>query len=151
MALPQLSLRWRHVWRVKGEPSGVHDLTVDGEELWIATSKGLVRLNQRTLTYEYFSRTGTSPDVPLTDVATLLVDDQGRLWAGGRQGLMQYDKDSGWKVIYASRGVYDFALDAAGNLWIFYFDRYGLIAERFEGQDPPSSGNWEPTRATAPA
>jgi ligand-binding sensor domain-containing protein len=151
ITLPQLSLTWRNVWRVKGEPAEVRDLAVDGEALWIATSRGLVRLNQRTLTYERFSRTGTSPDVPLKDVTTLLVDDQGRLWAGGRQGLMQYNQDSGWKVIYASRGVYDFALDAADNLWIFYFDRYGLIAERFEGQAPPSSGTWEPTHAAVPA
>jgi len=73
-------------------------------------------VNQRTLTYEHFSHTGTSPDVPLDRVYTLLLDGQGRLWVGGGHGLVRYDDDLGWSAIYTIEWVGAFALDADANL-----------------------------------
>lgn len=115
----------------------VHDLAVDGEWLWVAASQGLVRLNQRTLTYEMFPH--------LNSVYTLLVDDQGRLWVGGRHGLVRYDDDGSWTVIYAGKMTTTFGLDADGNLWRFtLYSRVPPAAYRFQGQEPPASGDWEP-------
>jgi len=140
---------WHHYWRVHGGLSEVRDLAVGDEWLWVATSRDLVRLNQRTLTCDQFSHTSTSPGVPLDRVCTLLVDDQGRLWAGGGHGLVRYDEESGWVVIYTDGYVHSFARDIGGDVWIFFSDRYGKkSALLFQDQETPAGGSWKPEHIT---
>lgn len=147
---PLPSSAWRHYWRCASARSlEVHDLAVHGEWLWITTSSELVRLNQHTLAYEQFSHTDTSPDVPLDSVYILLADDRGRLWAGGVHGLVRYDDESGWTVIYTGGYVHSFALDAGGDVWIFFSNRYGNKSGlHFQGQEPPACSPWEPEHIT---
>jgi len=124
----------------------VKTLAIDGPWLWIATTKGVIRLNQHSLEYQLFPSTGTSPDIALDQVQTLAVDDQDRLWAGGTHGLVRYTDGVGWKVIYTKEPVTEFGLDSDGNLWYFQMGAryYMVFAYRFQGEEPPSGGNWEP-------
>lgn len=138
---------WQHYGATSIQKSNVQALSAAGEWLGIATEQGVIWLNQRTLEYELFSHTHTIPDITLDKVYTLAVDDQGRLWAGGAHGLVRYDNndDNKWKVIYTEKEVSNFALDDQGNLWRFTF--YGRVppeAYRFQGQEPPPSGDWTP-------
>lgn len=135
---------WHHYWAATSQVVQVHDLFADDEWLWIAAGQGLIRLNQRSLEYELFSHTNTTPDIMLDRVYTLAVDDQGRLWAGGAHGLVRYDNKE-WKVIYTDKPVSDFALDDTGNLWYFtFYARQPAWAYRFQGQEPPTIGDWTP-------
>ncbi len=143
--VPATDSRWHHYWRPTGKPVQVHDLAVDGEWLWIATAQGLMRVNQHTLVYERFSHTGGLPGVPVKDASRLLVDDEGRLWAGGRDGLARYDDDSGWTMI-TTMSARNFALDAWGNIWVFLRERHGLVGFRFQGQEQLTGDDCESER-----
>jgi ligand-binding sensor domain-containing protein len=124
----------------------IYTLCADGEWLWIATAQGLIQLDQNSMDYELFSRTGTSPDVALSYLYTLKVDDQGRLWAGGKPGLLRYTDAAGWKVIYTGEPVTDFGIDTEDNLWYWKVNPRWLSqqAYRFQGQEPPVAGDWKP-------
>jgi len=133
----------------------VNALAIDGQWLWIATTKGMIRLNQHTLEYQLYPSTGTSPDMALDRVYTLAVDDQGRLWAGGSRGLARYTNTTGWKMIYTGGSVTkytggsvtNFALDHEGNLWYWKYwsdRRFRPSVYRFQGQEPPAVGDWQP-------
>ena len=139
---------WRHYWASSSQSVAVYDLLVDGKWLWIATTKGMIRLNQHSLEYQLYPSTDTSPDITLNQVYTLAVDDQGRLWAGGEHGLVRYTDGAGWKVIYTGEQVTSFALDNEGNLWYWNRQdyRHRPWVYRFQGQDPPAVGDWQPLR-----
>lgn len=139
---------WRHYWDSSSQSVEVYDLLVDGKWLWIATTKGVIRLNQNSLEYRLYPSTGTSPDIALNQVYTLAVDDQDRLWAGGAHGLVRYTDGAGWKVIYTGEQVTSFALDNEGNLWYWNRQdyRHRPWVYRFQGQDPPAAGDWQPLR-----
>lgn len=138
---------WHHYWHPPGKPMQVYDLVTDEKWLWIATPQGVIRLNQLNLKYELFSHTNTSPNIVLDHVYTMAVDDQGRLWAGGKYGLVRYTGNGGWKIIYTDRPVYNFALDMDSNLWYFaFYPRTLGEAYRFHGQEPPTAGDWMPER-----
>jgi ligand-binding sensor domain-containing protein len=141
--VPATGSSWYHYWRPTGEPVQVHDLAVDGEWLWIATARGLMRVSQYTLGYEQFSHVGRSPGVPPERMTRLLVDDEGRLWVGGEDGLMRYEDDSEWTMI-TTIPAHNFALDAWGNLWIFRYGRHGLFGCRFQGQEQSTDNDCEP-------
>ncbi len=126
-------------------------MLTDEEWLWIATDQGLIRLNQHSLDYELFTHTGTSPDVSLVHVYTMVVDDQGRLWAGGRHGLVRYSRAGEWELIYTDKEIYQFGLDTSGNLWYFvYGGRMPSVAFRFQGQEPPANQDWIPEQVPWP-
>jgi len=140
---------WRHYWASSSQQVFVNALAIDGQWLWIATTKGMIRLNQHSMEYQVFSSTGTSPDIALDQVYTLTVDDQGRLWAGGKHGLVRYTDIGGWKVIYTGDRVTNFALDHKGNLFYWNYPndgRFRPAVYRFQGQEPPDVGDWQPER-----
>jgi len=137
---------WRHYWASSSQQIFVNTLTIDGQWLWIATTKGVIRLNQHSLEYQLYPSTGASPDIALDQVYTLAVDDQGRLWAAGARGLARYTNTSGWKVIYTGDRVTNFALDHQGNLWYWNYwndSRIRPTVYRFQGQEPPAVGDWQ--------
>lgn len=136
---------WRHYWSHSSQQVSVYSLAYDGQWLWIATEEGMIRLNPDSLEYELFPSTGTSSDVALDRVYRLAVDDQGQLWAAGQHGLVRYSKEVGWKAIYTNTSVSSFALDADGNLWFLSYTLRGVPhASRFQGQEPPATGDWKP-------
>lgn len=136
---------WRHYWATSSQQVPVNALAYDGQWLWIATAEGMIRLDPDSLEYELFSSTGSSPDIALDQVYTLIMDDQGQLWAGGVHGLVRYSKSAGWKVIYTEGTVSQFALDKDDNLWILSYPLRGVpYAYRFRGQEPPLIGAWRP-------
>ena len=142
---------WHHYWAATSQVVQVHDLFADDEWLWIAAGQGLIRLNQRSLEYELFSHTNTTPDIVLDKVSTLAVDDRGRLWAGGTHGLVRYTDEEGWKVISTAQGISSFGLDNDGNLWYWiWVNPRHVIAYRLQGQEPPTVGDWEPERGGWP-
>ncbi|MEJ5309177.1 MAG: two-component regulator propeller domain-containing protein [Anaerolineae bacterium] len=139
---------WRHYWASSSQQVSVNALAIDGQWLWIATTKGVIRLNQHSQEYRLFSSTGTSPDIALDQVLTLAVDDQGRLWAGGEHGLVRYTDGVGWKVIYPDQQITNFGVDHEGNLWAWLYGdtRFRPVVYQFQGQEPPDVGDWQPKR-----
>ncbi len=138
---------WRHEWYPSDQPIQVQALAADGMWVWIATPRGLFRLDLHRMEYKLFLRTTARPlsNIQLDHVYTLLIDDQGRLWAGGEYGLARYADNEGWKLIYTKSEFNNFAIDNDGNLWRFTFSgRYPPQAFRFQGQEPPAVGAWEP-------
>ena len=110
-----------------------HDIQVDGEQVWVATSKGLVMYDQR----EWKMLT-----LPISDqvLYCLAIDDMGRLWVGHRDGLSMFDGAS-WTTWTGSNMaltgiviVEDIAFDDKGSVWLG-IPHKGVLT--FDGE------NWE--------
>jgi len=93
------------------------DIQVDGEQVWVATSKGLVMYDQR----EWKMIT-----LPISDqvLYCLAIDDMGRLLVGHRDGLSIFDGAS-WMTWTGSDMaltgtviVEDIAFDDKGSAWL---------------------------------
>lgn len=104
---------------VKLEDTLIHDLREDDEHnLWVATEgAGLIRLQGDEPT-----RFGRTEGLPSNNVRCLLVDRQGRLWAGTDNGLARFA--AGKFVVHAEApdwpafDVHAICQDSAGQIWI---------------------------------
>ncbi len=101
------------------ERAWIHDMQEDGEHnLWIATDEaGIIRLDGERAT-----GFGTHDGLPSDNVQAVLVDRQGRIWAGTDRGLARFDEGR-FVPIAEQQGLSAFAVRAicqgAGNeIWV---------------------------------
>lgn len=91
-----------------------------GDDIWSATSGGLVRYNLSSGSATVFT---TANGLPSTMIFSMVHDRAGRLWVGTVAGLVSYD-GSGWTrhSIELTGGrsadaIYALTLDSAGGIW----------------------------------
>ena len=92
-------------------------LPLESPELWIGTSKGVVRW-----TGTEFTRAGVPPALQHIEVLSLIRDSDSNIWAGTALGLLRYNA-SGVSSSFAQASVTDSAVNALfedreHNLWI---------------------------------
>ncbi|MBU0703919.1 MAG: hypothetical protein KKC18_08650 [Chloroflexi bacterium] len=96
-------------------------LVADGDLLWIATHRGLIRLDVRTLECNVFTKAGS---VSLAETYLLLPDGEGGLWVATDQGLLRFSGEQ-WQVAIPAnytRGIRAMGLRRAGD-WCVEVER----------------------------
>lgn len=89
-------------------------LVTDGDLLWIATHRGLIRLDVRTLECNVFTK---AESVSLAETYLLLPDGEGGLWVATDQGLLRFSGER-WQVAIPAnytRGIQAMGLRRAGD------------------------------------
>jgi len=87
-----------------------------GEDLWIASGDGLIKLNANAT--EFFT---TAHGLVSNDLLTQAIAPNGHIWVGSSNGLNEFD-GSGWKSYQEKDGmksqrVRDITFDGQGHLW----------------------------------
>ncbi len=89
-------------------------LVTSGDFLWIATHRGLIRLDVRTLECNVFTK---ARGVSLAETYLLLPDGEGGLWIATDQGLLRFSGER-WQVAIPAnytRGIQAMGLRRAGD------------------------------------
>jgi ligand-binding sensor domain-containing protein len=115
-------------WRSFTSFNQVTDMVVYKGDVWAATAGGLVRIDPVTRAYHTYTKTD---GLGANQVYSLAVDDQNRLWVGGRGRLVDFtDPDQPDGYLFTDRDgglveIYDIAPVPGGDsLWLA--DRLGL-------------------------
>lgn len=110
----------------------VRDITGIDDEIWIATENGLDKYNKNTKEkIQYREESG----LPCNDVRTLLIDSEGILWIGTRDGIGVSDRNGkfgNYSQAFVDAGVNklsfnDIHEDKDGIIWIAGSIEDGLI------------------------
>ncbi len=105
-------------------PAETHQLLADGDDLWAATSAGLMRYTPATGQSRVFVHDPEDPGSLSNDVVfSLFQDSRGTLWAGTASGLNRLEADStfshrGIAEALPSAAIYSIAEDDRGHLWM---------------------------------
>ena len=105
-------------------PAETHQLLAEGDDLWAATSAGLVRYSPSTGQARVFVHTPSDPGSLSNDVVfSLFRDSGGTLWAGTASGLNRLEADStffhqGIAEALPSAAIYSITEDERGHLWM---------------------------------
>ena len=109
------SLSNNQVWMVTGKK----------ENVWIATSNGLNKFDKGTKRFKaYFHNDNNQNSLICNEVKSLLIDKEGILWIGTREGLCTLDQNGDFKnynFLFAKAGIIDKFITS------IYEDRDGII------------------------
>jgi ligand-binding sensor domain-containing protein len=101
----------------------VPSLAIEGDNVWIGTNGGLVKLNKTTGEELFFNRGNSG--LPDNEVTSIAIDGSGNKWIGtGSGGLAKFDGTTTWIVYMTSNSgmpsnsIASIAIDGAGNKWI---------------------------------
>jgi ligand-binding sensor domain-containing protein len=142
------------VWINFETGANVKALALDGNDLWLGLSNGIIRYNTKTPdTHETFTTRNTNGGLLSNGIYTLKVDRDGNKWIGTYGGgLTRYDGREWFTYTPYGRGlavsygknwqpyplgtglgdlwVYDTAFDSQGNLWVATWKG----ASKFDGE-----------------
>jgi len=105
----------------------------DGNNLWCATSGGVIKWDLETMSYERFSAVDGVAD---NDVLAVAVAPDGKIWAGTHfDGVSCYDGES-WTTYTVGDGlsdnyIFSIAFDSGGGVW--FGTKEGGVC-RFDGE-----------------
>ncbi|MEW6324758.1 MAG: two-component regulator propeller domain-containing protein [Nitrospirota bacterium] len=120
---------WRH-FSTRNDP--VKTMTMDGDNLWMGTSKGMIRFNTQpvqdetgnyALEFETYSPRSTGGGITSRGIYVIAVDPNGHKWVGTYGGgLSRYD-GAAWKVFTSADGlgdnwIYDIVFDESNTMWV---------------------------------
>ncbi|MGQ1889903.1 two-component regulator propeller domain-containing protein [Thermophagus sp. OGC60D27] len=140
-------------------------LEVHRNEFWVATYRGLVKLNAESKSFKRYLPDAVNPSrsVPHHVITQLETSDQGDLWIGTWGGgvckmIAHFDMDSIRFQHYqaderegsiSSNDVYRLFYDQFGDLWIGTWNAGISLLERSEQNQPPSSARFVNFRSDA--
>jgi len=110
-------------WQTLSSGNQVLDLLVDGNEVWAATTGGVVRWNADEGTYRRYT---TLDGLASNTVKEIVRDGQGNIWAASSvDGVSRFD-GSEWQTFTTEDGlvnndVITIAADNDGNVWVSAF------------------------------
>jgi signal transduction histidine kinase/ligand-binding sensor domain-containing protein len=114
----------------------VWSLFFKGDELWVGTSKGIVRYNIVTKEQKHFFHSDSDPgSMPTGYVENILEDKNGNVWVATRYGLSRYIEGANkFKNYFAGSGpdslsnslVWRGYVDSSGRLWFATMDGLNL-------------------------
>jgi ligand-binding sensor domain-containing protein len=128
LAVSPVQSEIRH-WESFTSFNEVTDMTMYNGEIWVATKGGLVRIDPDAMTFETYTNVD---GLGMNQIHSLYVDDQQRLWVGGRGRLVDFsdpshpdgylftDRDGGLVEIYDIAGT-----PGGDSLWLA--NRLGVI------------------------
>jgi signal transduction histidine kinase/streptogramin lyase len=121
------SPRFVHLPRQQGQPGGLTSGTIyamttdDSKRLWVGGDYGLDVGNLAT-GFAHVDFSAVHTDAEPLNVRKIVADKEGRILIASSRGLLRVDKDLKAAVVagdeLTDRAVYNFAHDAAGDLWI---------------------------------
>jgi ligand-binding sensor domain-containing protein len=124
------TVKWPNVPASDIPISDIAYMVADGDLLWIATNRGVVRLNVRTWQCDLLQQ---ALGFPLTDVSLLLPDGKGGLWVNTRLlGVLLHFDGKHWRSVYEEYDQYTsttaLGFDWAGDVCIQEScGRFGVI------------------------
>ena len=98
----------------------VTSVVIEGNNVWIGTTGGLVKLNKTTGEKTFFNKSNSG--LPSNSVSSIAIDGLGNKWIG-TYGLAKFDGTT-WTVYTTSNSglpdntVNSIAIDSSGNKWI---------------------------------
>jgi len=105
-------------WTTFANANNVNGLAIRGNEVWWATSGGVVKLDKSDGTYVKYT---TIDGLVSNNVLSAALDHEGNLWFGTDEGVMRYD-GSIWTTYTKEDGLAEnyvctIAVDQNGNIW----------------------------------
>ncbi|MFL7791996.1 MAG: hypothetical protein AB8I69_07635 [Anaerolineae bacterium] len=97
------TVKWPNVPASDISISDIAYMVADGDLLWAATNRGLVRLDVRVWQCDLFHQVLS---FSLTDVSLLLPDVQGGLWVSTRLGVLLHFDGKHWRSVYEEYNQY---------------------------------------------
>jgi len=115
---------WRH-FSTANDP--VKTMTMDGPNLWMGTSRGLIRFNTQTGDYQTYSPRSTGGGIVSRGVYVIRVDSKGNKWVGTYGGGLSKFDGTTWTHYTSAEGlgdnwVYDLLFDKTGAMWVATWD-----------------------------
>ena len=112
----------------------VYSVASKGDDLWVGTDGGLVRMNKKTERLTYYTKANAK--LPENQIRSVAVDSTGNIWVGTQQyGVGRFDGTSCQVFNSTNSGLpvdqyaTEIAVDSIGNLW-FGTEKY---LSRFDG------------------
>jgi len=115
---------WKH-YNTHSDP--IRSMTMDGDDLWMGTMKGIIRFNPKKGEHEIYTPKNTNGGFIARAVYILSVDSKGNKWVGTYGGGLsrfdgqtwtRYSKDDG----LGDNWVYDIEYDRDGKMWVATWD-----------------------------
>lgn len=128
----------RGKWYTLSCGNEVLDLLVNSNEVWTATTGGVVRWNTEDGTYRRYT---TLDGLASNTVREIVRDGQGNIWAASSvDGVSRFDGNK-WQTFTIENGlvnndVITIAADNDGNIWVSSFGGvscYNRVAEIYQG------------------
>jgi ligand-binding sensor domain-containing protein len=115
---------WRH-FSTANDP--VKTMTMDGPNLWMGTSKGMIRFNTQTGEYQTYSPKNTGGGIVSRGIYVIRVDPKGNKWVGTYGGGLSKFDGTTWTHYTSADGlgdnwVYDLLFDKSGTMWVATWD-----------------------------
>jgi ligand-binding sensor domain-containing protein len=111
---------WRH-FSTANDP--VKTMTFDGPNLWMGTSKGMIRFNTENGEYQTYSPQSTEGGIVSKGIYVIRVDPQGNKWVGTYGGGLSKFDGTTWTRYTSADGlgdnwIYDLLFDQSGTMWV---------------------------------
>ncbi|MBI3621068.1 MAG: hypothetical protein HY208_02615 [Nitrospirae bacterium] len=111
---------WRH-FSTANDP--VKTMTMDGSNLWMGTSKGLIRFNTANGEFQTYSPQSTEGGIVSKGIYVIRVDPKGNKWVGTYGGGLSKFDGTTWTRYTSSDGlgdnwIYDLLFDQSGTMWV---------------------------------
>lgn len=105
-------------WTAFTNANDVNGLLIDGNDVWWATSGGVVRLHSSDGSYDKYT---TIDGLVSNNVLAVAQDHKGNLWFGTDRGVMRYN-GSTWQTYTTADGLADdyvstITVDGNNNIW----------------------------------
>jgi ligand-binding sensor domain-containing protein len=115
---------WRH-FSTANDP--VKTMTMDGPNLWMGTSRGLIRFNTQNGDYQTYSPRSTGGGIVSRGIYVIRVDPKGNKWVGTYGGGLSKFDGTTWTHYTSAEGlgdnwVYDLLFDKTGAMWVATWD-----------------------------
>ena len=91
-------------------------MKMDGDNIWIGTTVGLVKLNKNTGDKMFYNKLNSS--LPSNWISCINIDKNGTLWLGTREGLVTFDGTNWMTILSLDSVVNDIEFDKFDNIWI---------------------------------
>ncbi len=122
-------IAWRH-FTTSNDP--VKTITMDGDTLWMGTSKGIIRFDTGSGEYETYSPTSTGGGFVSKGIYVIAIDPKGDKWVGTYGGGLSRFDGKTWQHYSSADGlgddwVYDIAFDRDGKMWVATWDGVSIF------------------------
>jgi len=117
-AADSVSFERANEFRIFAAPEAVKAFAVRGNDLWYATSKALVLQPMNARNHQPFQNMG---GIPATDITAIVIDGQGRVWAGAAGGVAMRQGNT-FTAYTSEQGLPDgavlaLAVGSGGDIW----------------------------------
>ncbi len=117
---PSGPIVWRH-FSTANDP--VKTMTLDGANLWLGTSKGMIRFNTENGEYQTYSPQSTEGGIVSKGIYVIRVDPKGNKWVGTYGGGLSKFDGTTWTRYTSADGlgdnwIYDLLFDPSGTMWV---------------------------------